>query len=358
LTRRLHALTALRFFASMHIVLHHYAHEALATAPVWLDALRQRAHISLSIFFVLSGFVISYRYLEPVATGAVSRGDFWRGRFARVFPLYFVAWLIETLVRIVRGSGMVYSDYLVGNAAHLLGVQAWARSLGFAANVPAWTVSTEIVFYALFPFVAAGFVAATRRRLWMIAGALMLVGALPNLADAAFHVDKTMPFATPYLFGWAKDRWPPFRAAEFLLGVTLARLFATGGGPRRGHWAIALVACVALVPILTLPAARLPAREICRALYVPLSALLVYGLAHGRGPTPSAIRGPLVALGDASYAIYILQAPVHFVITMTLAPDWDGRPWFLAQYLVLLLVVAFVAHRAIERPANEYLRGR
>ena len=100
MTERKDGLTALRFVASMHVVLHHYAVQAFEGAPAWLEAIRLRAHIALSIFFILSGFVLSYRYTDSVAAGAVSRGDFWRARFARVFPLYFASWLLETPVRI------------------------------------------------------------------------------------------------------------------------------------------------------------------------------------------------------------------------------------------------------------------
>ena len=96
------ALTGLRFLAAFSVLL---AHGVAATvtnneppqgAVLWL---MQSSGFGMTLFFVLSGFVIHYNYARLVTDGRL-RGiaAFFWARFARLYPLFLLMMLVYVLV--------------------------------------------------------------------------------------------------------------------------------------------------------------------------------------------------------------------------------------------------------------------
>src|SRR5580704_2443077 len=94
------ALTGLRFLAAFSVLL---AHGLAATAAnntlpqgvvYWL---MQASGFGMTLFFVLSGFVIHYNYARLVTDGGV-RGiaAFLWARFARLYPLFLLMMLVRS----------------------------------------------------------------------------------------------------------------------------------------------------------------------------------------------------------------------------------------------------------------------
>src|SRR5436305_12520340 len=87
---RLHAITALRFFAALHVVLFHMRVVGiLPGGPWWYQNLASIGYVGVNFFFVFSGFILVYTY-EGVEVDART---FWRARFARIYPAYVVSLL-------------------------------------------------------------------------------------------------------------------------------------------------------------------------------------------------------------------------------------------------------------------------
>jgi peptidoglycan/LPS O-acetylase OafA/YrhL len=139
---------------------------------------------------------------------------------------------------------------------------------------------------------------------------------------------------------------------EFATGCLLQRAFAAGFA-RNAPWAV--------IGPLAVVAAGISLLMESAAAMVFCFAVLVYALAHQRGALAAFLSTrPIVFLGDASYAIYIL----HFVVLRLFAhafrgsSDVTGAP--LLERVVLefvgILVVAIAAHVAIENPARRRLR--
>src|SRR4051794_18365339 len=102
----LRALTGLRFVAALQVLLYHVYAPGSASAPGWVRALAGSGYVGVGLFFVLSGFVLAYNYLEPMEAGEVSPREFWAARLARIYPVYllglaagmpvFVRWMLAT----------------------------------------------------------------------------------------------------------------------------------------------------------------------------------------------------------------------------------------------------------------------
>ena len=63
------ALTGLRFLAALHVVFYHYGRDLFPGAPAWLENIRASGYVSVSLFFILSGFVLSCTYHQAFAQG-------------------------------------------------------------------------------------------------------------------------------------------------------------------------------------------------------------------------------------------------------------------------------------------------
>ena len=96
---RLHALAGLRVVVALQIYLFHLmqAHQAglltfglIDGFPAPLARLIGRGFISTGLFFQLSGLLLAYVYLDRTGRPKVADGPFWRARFIRLYPLYFL----------------------------------------------------------------------------------------------------------------------------------------------------------------------------------------------------------------------------------------------------------------------------
>jgi peptidoglycan/LPS O-acetylase OafA/YrhL len=77
---RLDALTGLRCFAAINIVLFHFSN------PDWFGPLApvvNAGYASVSFFILLSGFVLGYNYNAKARSGELSNVRFYEARFTR-----------------------------------------------------------------------------------------------------------------------------------------------------------------------------------------------------------------------------------------------------------------------------------
>jgi peptidoglycan/LPS O-acetylase OafA/YrhL len=120
----------------------------------------------VDFFFVLSGFVLTWSY-RP----GRSRGRFYWLRFARVWPLHLVTFLLAIAL---IGGGPWFSALL-----NVLLLQSWApfSEVYGAFNTPSWTLSVEAFFYLLFPFMIRPLARASSRVLVAVCGVAWLVQA-------------------------------------------------------------------------------------------------------------------------------------------------------------------------------------
>jgi peptidoglycan/LPS O-acetylase OafA/YrhL len=144
--KQIGALTGLRFFAATYVFVFHFG-AGFAQRSGLLDAIvtfLRNGFLGVSIFFVLSGFILTYTYKQRVDSPQM----FAVARFARIYPVYLLALLIAlplalselTMLDVVRVLAMV---------------QAWtpfSSTSGFAWIGQAWTLSVEVIFYIFFPF--------------------------------------------------------------------------------------------------------------------------------------------------------------------------------------------------------------
>ncbi len=337
---RLHGLTGLRFFAAAWVFAYHFLVLTVAGAPWWTARLQNAGHAAVSLFFVLSGFVLAYNYGAPLADGRVTRARFFWLRLARVWPLYALVALVE--VPLALHAGIAPGRIGAATAADLAGLQAWIPAITFVGNTPGWSVSVELFFYLAFPWLAT--LAARRASACARSSSL----GLPPLAAAATPalVSPASSAATFLKCG------PLLRVPEFVVGIALGRAFLAP--PRRSPPAaanaLAAVATLAVVA-LVLASAAVP-RYFLHALLLPAFALLLWAVATGGARVLGS--KPLALLGEASYGLYLMQMPLY----QALHGKYEWPLPRMVAFFALLVALSIVTHFAVEKPAQRWLVAR
>jgi exopolysaccharide production protein ExoZ len=336
----------LRAAAALSIAVLHGQHEAGLLQPSGGDASRLLAFFpwaaGVDVFFVISGFVMVYASRTLFArNGAV--GIFLARRVARIVPLYWLtttAYLVLALAAptLLNGAllspGFVALSYLFIPVARPDGLVQPLYSLG-------WTLNYEMMFYLVF---AAAIALPRRAAVSAVAGALVGLVVIGRLA----------PLPQPFGF------WTEPILLEFGVGVVLGLLRTEG-------------VTLGLVPRLALGtagAALLAAQGgaetagMARAIGwgLPAACLVAAcGLgADDRTRDDTRLARVWAALGDASYALYLLHP---FVLRGTRAllqgvgaASTTGPLAFLALGLTIAAVASWLVYRFVEIPLTRALR--
>lgn len=349
------ALTGLRFFAALFVVLYHFVSPAALASHSTGAHLLSTGYIAVGIFFLLSGFVLTYSYLGESGTLSTDRRSFWIARFARIYPAYLFAFLLAAPFQIVgsihvNGWRLAAEKLAVGGGLYLSLLQSWTPWTAWYWNPPAWSLSVEVFFYFCFPLLAVLFGRMLPRRCLGWAAGLWMAGLLAPALYCALRASAAQPVASSLQL--AIESNPLLRLPEFLVGVLLGRIYLSGYrlSPRAAA-TISLAALVGLGAALSASAA-IPRPLLANGLLVPLSALLIFSLAHQHGLLAAFLSNRVVKLlGEASFSIYILQIPVSHLLGFT--PE-RFTPLRFACYLALLTGMSLFSFFYVEKP----LRGR
>jgi peptidoglycan/LPS O-acetylase OafA/YrhL len=135
---KLDALTGLRFLAAALILVHH-------STILWIPIPLWSFGHGVSLFFVLSGFILAYVYPRLEDSGAIKR--FLVLRAARIWPAHVTTLFLAAFAF----SLPLLTWQFVANVTML---QGWIPSEPwyFSYNAPSWSISTEFGFYLAFPF--------------------------------------------------------------------------------------------------------------------------------------------------------------------------------------------------------------
>ena len=91
----LDALTGLRFLAALHVVLFHFGKTLVAATPEGVRHWVGAGYSAVGVFFVLSGFVLAWNYLDGDGRMQAGPRAFWAARVARVYPVYALTFLLS-----------------------------------------------------------------------------------------------------------------------------------------------------------------------------------------------------------------------------------------------------------------------
>jgi peptidoglycan/LPS O-acetylase OafA/YrhL len=298
--KRIEALTGVRFLAAVFVLVFHYGatYIASAGAPVFIGNFLHHGYLGVSLFFILSGFILTYNYQDRIQKKWLA--PFFFARFARIYPVYVLALLIALPV--------LEKPLSLGDAVRVLTLtQSWTpvtSEQGYAWVLQAWTLSVEFFFYLAFPFVLPLVLALDRTMLVLLTvlcWAAMILFGIPTLAPGTAEA--------PTIGGLAAAPLPVLRSVEFFLGMLVCRwvtLHELKLGPVAGN----VLTIVVLASILGIMAGFNDPRMLGLGMVLTSVFLVLLTDEHSIVAWFLSTRA-MVVLGAASYAMYIVQGPVR-----------------------------------------------
>jgi peptidoglycan/LPS O-acetylase OafA/YrhL len=353
----LKALTGLRFFAAGGVVLYHFAQIPL---PAWARPVQNiigAGYIAVNFFYLLSGFILTYSYISTTNTFRGTRRRFYVSRFARIYPAYFLGFLLaaptDILVSFHTNRPAVAAVKLTVGALLLLSLQqAWTPWTAWVWNYPAWSISVEAFFYLIFPWLGPRLSRIRSSRYLFTIFALWLLSLLTPLWLVLTKGTTGAPQLGDHL-QIAIECTPLLRLPDFAIGILLGRAFTSGRFVRlRGAFlssaaALAILFLVAFFPTIPYPL-------LAGGLLTPFFCILIVAVARGDDRLGRFLSLPaIVFLGEASYGIYILQIPVAYVLRV---PPPLSSPTVLVLFCVALTTTAVLSFRLVESPLRARIK--
>lgn len=335
--KRLDALTGIRAFAALSVVVFHYQAWYLPS-PVL-----SYGYLGVDLFFILSGFVISYAHQRDFDSLSIrAAAAFYGLRLARIYPVHIA--VLTAMIAMVSLGGLLGLrphhpeqfglDSLIANVLLVHAWGPWAE----AWNGPSWSISCEWFAYLVFPLLAY---LCSRVKLLgtaiAVLFALFLVAYQPVFAGDLNH-HQGMPALVRVVL-------------EFAMGMVLFQLYVRGR--LRGLQRNAAVIAALLLWFL----AR------WTSYYEPITVAifcLFIAAAAGENVLARFLRlKPFVYLGEISYSIYMIHIPLVMSAgklgLYMAARGWD--PWLVMASMILLTVgVAPLMYHFVELPCRTALR--
>lgn len=360
-------LTALRFFAALHVVMYHLGQAHLGWAPAWIRNIAATGYVSVGLFFVLSGFILTYTYADPETGFRGERRDYLRARVARIYPVYllsllcyapfFISYLFKNSPPLTAFWQLIASGGLV-----LVLQQAWIPAWATSWNTPAWSLSVEAFFYLLLPWILPWALRLPRARLLLGTAAAWLAALIAPLLFLGLMPAAVRGGAEGFWINLAKFT-PLFHLPEFLGGVLLGIHFLRQADCPASRVRAPLVALATLGALLWIlgHSSAIPYLLLHDGLLAPLFGILIYSLAASKSGLARLLSQPvLVRLGEASYALYILHLML-WTWTAKFArlgfyPENGAAVFWI--YLVAAILLAVLTHHYVEEPLRKQLRNR
>ena len=332
--KRYRSLDTMRGTAAIIVVSYHA--DALFHLGGWSPTL---AFLAVDLFFCLSGFVLSKSYDDRIA-GGLSAFSFMRARIQRLFPLYFLGWALGIIASLAAGTFPLTVETIVTSG--LNGVMMPGIHYMFPTNPPAWSLFFELWIANLI------FVLFWRHLQGWKLGFLIFAAFIGVIvAEQCFH-DLNLGYDWPTVGGGlARVMF------SFFAGVAVSRYHA--GRPCRGRIPeiLILVSLVGVLSISGIGKLQHVQQVVCVVVFFPIIIFLSAG---------SAEKQPMfgIALGDASYALYVLHWPLLMIYTRILRQCSVTTTGFGVQLLLMLaiLLVALTVHHWYDMPVRRLIANR
>lgn len=355
-------LTGVRAVAAFMVYLHHYNPGNTIFGNQLLKDIFHEFHVGVTIFFTLSGFLITERYFTTANLSPEYIKTYVLNRFARLYPLYIVLTIPVFCIAFYKvGFSRYYLYALIFNITLLKSI---SLEYAFTGLPQSWSLSVEECFYlfAIFFFSALNSNSGKKALIW--ASAIILLPAtgivlvnLFNYIHLPFFENLSFVAYTTF-FG----RFP-----EFFTGVGLALLLRNS----KTNYRFSFLTYGGIILFSLGVFSLIKIREICGVnfgtshpigiavnnLYLPLCIAIVFmGLLKEKSFFSEFLSTKALSiLGKSSYAFYLIHLGlIHELLSLY----FKEKSVLGAVTIYLTLVVLSIAlHYLFEEPVNKKIRS-
>jgi len=345
------ALTGIRAIAAYMVFLHHNDIFKESIFGKLIHNFFTEFHVGVTIFFVLSGFLICNRYFNQVN---FNFRDYIVKRFARIYPMYFI---ITTLTFVYFGLMNAHFDFrdLKIYLLNITFLKGFFEVFKFSGIGQGWSLTVEESFYLLAPLF---FLSIKRSKfyLFIIPLVFVLIGCFfvsvfEDISFSSFF--KTNDFMLDFtIFG---------RITEFIIGISLA-IYLDKFRPIFKYFTFVGLFFI-LVSIFLLSVLKPTENgfgtdcitgKIINTLVLPLFGIapLFYGLIYEKNFISKILSSKVFQLlGRSSYIFYL----IHLGIFYNLLKEFN---WNILNIFLTLNLMSILLYYSLEKPLNHYIRNR
>ncbi|MEI7409768.1 acyltransferase [Pectobacterium aroidearum] len=358
--RNLPSLNGIRIIAAMFVFIFHtslgnmlnlFSDESIGEAYSFV--LSKAGWISVSFFFILSGFVMNWS--SPSVSSPL---HFYKKRFAKIYPVNIFIIILLLFTGIISIERV---DVWLPNA---LLIQTWIPQgdIYIGGNVPSWFLSVIAFLYITYPFLLKFIKKIPTEYLWMsvalcYATLIAVNGAIYTLLPTVPLIEG-WPFEVGEIQWWFAYTFPPTRVFEFTIGMLLSRII------QEGKWISVSVTTSVILTALTY----------CIDLFMPFLlsfnlvtliplVLLIGSLAVSdlQGKRSFLHAKPMQWLGSISFCFYL----IHFLVLRLLNEWTDGNQYDAIDAALLIiaagavsLIAGWLLYQFIEQPVENLLAAK
>ncbi|UEG53119.1 acyltransferase [Mucilaginibacter daejeonensis] len=380
------ALTGVRALAAYLVFISHFDYVFDGNFPHAVQRFLQEFHMGVTIFFVLSGFLITFRYYNNFHLTKDWFKQYLKNRIARIYPMYFLLTVLAFVYYYFTGDQKITHGFpsplglLIMHVTFVRGFFAQLWDTGIAQG---WSLTVEECFYFSAPFI---FLINKRIRVFFLQPALitavglLLVVIFRNVNFYGFFGNFTFTMVYTFLG----------RCFEFFVGIQLALIMLNRGTTRTNKIKytylgfLLMMVCVGIMSQLSIPQGWMAGLHnpfgilTNNYLLPPCIAMFFYGLLTESTVFKTILSFKFVELlGKSSYIFYL----IHLGYIKDLLNDllnWGNDLIFdfydkhglsfehsplendvvnLVIQFVLLNAASILLFKMIEEPLNHYIRN-
>ena len=343
------SLTGLRVIAAYMVFCHHYDVINIDLFGMQIHDFFREFHVGVTIFFVLSGFLITHRYYH---LPKINFKNYLLNRFARLYPMYF---LITTISFVVFGL-IKYQEAFNNVWIYLLNIsflRGFFEDYKFSGVAQGWSLTVEEVFYLIAPLC---FVIIKKNKLFLLilpiftlALGFILVSIFQNSSFYSFM--SSINFMLDFTFFG--------RCFEFFIGMTVAIFIDKFPYRLKYSTYFGLVSTIIFIYLLSI--IKLDTQsygsdtlfgKIINTLLLPLFGIapLLFGLIKEKTFISKILSTNLFqVLGKSSYIFYLIHLGIFVNVINKISHN----------YVVLFLslnIISVLLYYTLELPLNNFLK--
>lgn len=381
---KINGLTGIRAIAALWVLFYHsttvfflpqpFLNTLLDSMDPRVPALASYGFLGVDIFFMLSGFVMSYTYYTHFSK--ITSVNHWLRNYAH-YIIFRLARIYPALLFVFfAGSVLVFTNLTILPSPHLKHFSVFLQSLPtvltltytilltnidaflnayWSFNSPLWTVSVEWASYIAFPIAVLLTATLRKRELLMIAVFLLVILQLYIYIDPPKPELSSVSF---FIFGLhALTRI----CADFFLGYAGFRIFQEIK-PLNNPCYIDFIILITIMLIIIL----IDYFHTIETLIIALLGVFIFCVALNPPITNKLLANrTMIYLGEISYSVYlvhfiILQLVLKFILThhlfIYLQQAWYWKVAAFSVFLFSVFVVSVLLYHGVEKPARRVMR--
>ena len=341
----LNNLTGLRFYTALWVFLYHFCVYTGGMSNFFF----RKGYLGVDIFFVLSGFILTYAYHKSFFLDKVNTKKYYNflvKRFAKIYPLQILTFCIVGVLLLVgkyvfhQKDLIIRPDHIVSN---LLMIHAWNINDALSWNTHSWSLSDEWFAY-VFLFISAVFIIKMNK----IIGRIVLGFAVLFFIVRWFGIENFD--LNQYTYNGIERIIP-----EFFLGVLIGLLRFDFDISKKSA---SLIFGVSVLTLFILTITDFKVDALCMLLF----AGMIYSLSFPTYIDKLFNSKRMVYLGNISFAFYMFQLTAFYVfkpfqnyIGKLNVSEYISNPIELLILFFINLAMASLAFKYFEEPVRFYL---